>query len=200
MTRETPEINDFIAISTMRNRQLPDWSRARHLEIDTEVFLADDDAEPKEKVGLMKLWKIPGVWDDDVIDVLDELSSDNLEVGEAIAKVCDMYSPLWDEEVFNNQASGNYLVEWFEVLQEFRGKRLGHAIFHAALQASGAEGHPVFLFPSLDDERHAGRDYLRKFYEDADEKSYLVEGTNIHCFSSYNGEGSVMKKRKDLGK
>ena len=84
---------------------------------------------------------------------------------------------------------------WFEIEEEYRKKRLGHALLHVALQSSGCEGHSVFFLPSPNPD-HAGFEFLTKFYLDADLGNFVVKDSRIVCCSNYNSSDSVPFRRK----
>ena len=167
------------------------------LKIKTKVFFrnwneSEDDFEPIE-IGSMKLYKLNA--NENVAMVCDHISGDDEEVGVAIASVMDWDNSeedIWDEDA---TFSGNpYILSWFEVKEEFRKQRLGHLVLHTGLQASGCEGHPVFMLPSPN-EKHAGFEFLTQFYLDADKGTYVIPGSRIVCASVYNDGGSVYQKR-----
>lgn len=195
------DIDEFYAVAEMTAAEEfefgASWRRCPCLIIKTKVFYRkwnEDEIEPIE-IGSMKLFKLnPNT---DVVMVCDHISSSDCEVGEAIASVMD-----WDnsgEENFDDDAAcagSPYILSWFEVKEEFRKQRLGHLVLHTGLQASGCEGHPVFMLPSSN-KKHAGFDFLTQFYLDADKRTYVVPGSRIVCASVYNDGGSVYQKRQE---
>jgi len=93
-----PRIYSFHAEATMSTWGCPCWHRARQLEVKITVFTTDEDHEKKTKVGSMSLWKISREYD--LVDVCDELSQDNYELGEAIKDLYDFNSDGWDRDLF----------------------------------------------------------------------------------------------------
>ena len=104
----------------------------------------------------MKRYKITR--DDYMWSYCDNISQDISEVGEVLKEV--LYPEDYDYIDENTLYAGYPLIVfWFEIEEEFRGKRLGHLLFNVALQSSGCEGHSIFFLPSPNP-GHAGFDFL----------------------------------------
>ena len=195
------DIGDFYAVATYQPAdEYPNsWKQIPVLKVETRIFHRIWDEEDNftiKEAGNMKLYKLNK--DVDVLGVSDSISCSDGEVGSAIH---DTLHPDWgkmgtDEMNGDVLYAGNpFIVSWFEIEEEYRKKRLGHALLHVALQSSGCEGHSVFSLPSpnLD---HAGFEFLTKFYLDADLGNFVVKDSRIVCCSNYNSSDSVPFRRK----
>ena len=197
-------IGDFHSVATMivEPGYGVSWRRCPVLEIETTIYLRNLDGngiEDDTKVGTMKLLKVNK--NDEVYEVLDNIRSEDAQVGEVLDLLLNGdekgRDDVWDENVF---LSGDpYVLTRFDVEPEWRGKRLGHIILHIGLQGSGCEGHPVLLLPSNND-KDSGREFLTKFYLDGEQHSYVVKGTDVVVYSTYNDGCSVETNREELGK
>jgi len=194
------DIDDFYGVATYHNAdEYPNsWSQIPALKVSTTIYHIDlqEDNSTEKVVGKMILYKLNK--DLDVLDVSDSISGDDGEVGVAIH---DTLHPDWDEtdvDAMNEEVlyAGNpFIVSSFEIEEEYRKKRLGHALLHVALQSSGCEGHSVFFLPSPNPD-HAGFEFLTKFYLDADLGNFVVKDSRIVCCSCYNSSDSVPHRRK----
>ena len=145
----------------------------------------------------MKLYKLNKYVN--LLDTSDNISGDDGEVGVAIESVLN--SDLDDVDILDMDeeilyAGNPFIVFWIEIKEEYRKKRLGHALLHIALQSSGCEGHSIFFLPSPNPD-HAGFDFLTKFYLDADQGNYVVKDSRIVCCSNYNSSDSVSQNREE---
>jgi hypothetical protein len=194
------DIDDFngVAIYKPADEYPNSWSQMPALKAVTTIYHSDwkEDNFTTKEAGKMILCKLNK--DVDVLDVSDSTSGDDGEVGVAIH---DTLHPDWDEidvDEMNEDVlyAGNpFIVSWFEIEEQYRKKRLGHALLHVALQSSGCEGHSVFFLPSPNPD-HAGFEFLTKFYLDADLGNFVVKNSRIVCCSNYNSSDSVPHRRK----
>ena len=197
---EKYDIDDFYGVAIYRNAdEYPNsWSQIPALKITTTITHTDweEDNFTERLAGKMILYKLNK--DVGVLEVCDSISGDEGEVGVAIH---DTLHPDWDEigidEMYEDvlYAGNPFIVSWFEIEEEYRKKRLGHALLHVALQSSGCEGHSVFFLPSPNPD-HAGFEFLTKFYLDADLGNFVVKDSRIVCCSCYNSSDSVPHRRK----
>lgn len=194
-------IDDFYGIATYQPDEYPNsWRQIAALKVETKIcqrIWDDDDEFTLKEVGNMKLYKLNKYVN--LLDTSDNISGDDGEVGVAIESVLnsdldDVDILDMDEEVL--YAGNPFIVSWFEIKEEYRKKRLGHALLHIALQSSGCEGHSIFFLPSPNPD-HAGFDFLTKFYLDADQGNYVVKDSRIVCCSNYNSSDSVSKKMEE---
>jgi len=195
------DIDDFYGVATYQSAdEYPhSWDQIPALKVETKIchrIWDEEDNYTIKEAGKMKLYKLNK--DVDVLGVSDSISGDDSEVGVTIHNV--LHSD-WDEigtDEMNEDVlyAGNpFIVSWFEIEEEYRKKRLGHALLHVALQSSGCEGHSVFFLPSPNPD-HAGFEFLTKFYLDADLGNFVVKDSRIVCCSNYNSSNSVPIRRK----
>ena len=202
----TPDIDSFYAEAIM----YPEigfgnsWGRVPLLKIKTKIYHigTDDGVEDGEfskvKIGEMVLYKV-NKWDDIQL-VCDAISSSMDEVGVAIHRVM---GPDNDDDEFEDMdavfAGDPFVLEHFGLEPEFQKKRLGHLALHLGLQASGCEGHPVFIRPANSEESkfYENFDFLKKFYLDAEDRSYVIDSTEVIIYPVYNDGNSVEKKRNE---
>ena len=191
-------IDDFFGIATYQPDEYPNsWRQIAALKVETKIcqrIWEDEDEFTVKEVGNMKLYKLNKHVD--LLGASDNISENDGEVGVAIESVLN--SDLDDVDILDMDevvlyAGNPFIVSWFEIKEEYRKKRLGHALLHIALQSSGCEGHSIFFLPSPNPD-HAGFDFLTKFYLDADQGNYVVKDSRIVCCSNYNSSDSVSKK------
>ena len=195
-------IDDFCGIATYEPADgYPNsWRQIGALKVETKIchrIWDDNDEFTVKEVGNMTLYKLNKYVD--LLGVSDSISGEDGEVGVAIDSVLnpdlDEIDILdYDEEVL--YAGNPFIVSWFEIKEEYRKKRLGHALLHIALQSSGCEGHSIFFLPSPNPD-HAGFDFLTKFYLDADQRNYVVKDSRIVCCSNYNSSDSFSQNREE---
>ena len=163
------------------------WGNFEIQNINTTIYYRDfseDGDLNNTEIGLMSLYKLHR--QADVFEILDSINCDSEEIAEAMLSV-------------NGFKTHPFVLNWFELKEEYRKQRLGHLVFHVGLQSSGCEGHPLFLLPSTN-ENHAGFEFLTQFYLDADMNTEVIEGTRIVYCPMYNNRNSVIRKRKKLKK
>jgi hypothetical protein len=99
-----------------------------------------------------------------------------------------------EDKYFNDDAlcSGNhpYILEEFNLLPEYRKKKLGYPAMHAGLQSSGCEGSTLFIYPS-ESKKDEHYKFLLKFYREMDEEVIWMKENKLFYIPIYNYRDSV---------